>query len=122
MYRNAMKRKSRYLIVFAALLLGSGILLAMGTYCGSLLGEEHSLDGAYSLRYYKTLNPFGMVWSMPGDAACEPLWIRLYDRKDTKLAEMLTTNCELENEPRWLERELILPDGKTIWKLPGVGT
>jgi hypothetical protein len=87
-------------------------------YHGILLGEEHSPDGKYSLRYYRAYNPFVMVWSMPGDSACKPRWIRLYGKDGDKLEEMYTTDCSLENPVYWLDSELILPDGDTIWRLP----
>jgi hypothetical protein len=94
------------------------LLLSVKAYRGTLIGEHRSPDGAFSLRYYESFNLFEIVWSMPGDSACEPRWVRLFDKADHKLKEIYTTSCNLENRPRWLETELILPDGETIWKLP----
>jgi hypothetical protein len=72
----------------------------------------------FTLHYYKSFNPFRMVWSMPGDTMCTPEWIRLYNRNGDKINELYTTNCKREMEPHWHEDQVILPDGLTTWKLP----
>lgn len=97
------------------------VSLGIYTYRGSYLGEESSPNKAYSLRYYSTINPLKMFWSMPGGSSCKPRWIRLYDKSGAKLNELYTTDCALEMPINWLDKELILPDGNTIWNLPGSG-
>jgi hypothetical protein len=104
-------------LLTAALLLG-GSLVALQAYRGTLTGEEHSPDGAFSLRYYQSFNPFKIEWSMPGGSACKPFWIRLYSKDDEKVKELYTTNCQMEMDPLWSENEVFLPDGETVWSLP----
>lgn len=88
-------------------------------YHGQYLGQEKSPNGMYTLKYYSSFNPFKMQWSMPGSSSCKPRWIRLYDKQGNKLKELFTTECEMEMPVRWLDKQAILPDGKTIWQLPG---
>lgn len=73
------KFKLGVLIVLGLLLL-AGSSLALYAYAGAYLGEESSPNHQYTLRYYRSLNPFKVVWSVPGDSACQPRWIRLYDK------------------------------------------
>jgi hypothetical protein len=115
-----MKRKPliRYMAILVVVLLLVGLLVAIQAYRGTYLGEQQSPCGRFSLRYYESFNPFKMKWSMPGDAACTPEWIRLYSKNGEKLNELYTTSCETEVEPHWLNDELNLSDGVTIWKLP----
>ena len=115
-----MKRKRLVLLITVpviVLLLG-GLLTAILAYQGTYLGEQKSPDGRYSLRYYESFNPFKMKWSMPGDTACTPEWVRLYSKEGDKLNELYSTNCLREMDPLWDKNEVILPDGETIWKLP----
>jgi hypothetical protein len=107
----------RIAIAIAVLFLGSILATALA-YRGTYLGEQQRPDEMFSLHYYKSFNPFQMVWSMPGDTACTPEWVRLYNRDGEKLNELYTTNCKREMEPHWLEDQVILPDGETIWRLP----
>lgn len=107
----------RIALTITVLFLG-GILAAGLAYRGTYLGEQQRPDGMFSLHYYKSFNPFQITWSMPGDTACTPEWVRLYNREDEKLNELYTTNCKREIEPHWFEDHVILPDGETIWRLP----
>jgi hypothetical protein len=115
-----MKRKHLvwYITVPVVILLLGGVLTAILAYQGTYLGEQQSPDGMYSLHYYKSFNPFVMAWSMPGDAACTPEWVRLYSKKGEKLNELYSSSCMREMNPLWDENEVVLPDGQTIWKLP----
>ncbi len=82
-----------------------------------MLGEEFSQNKKYSIRYYESFAPFKVNWTMPGDESCKPIWVRLYNDSGNKINEVFSNNCELENEITWLEKEVILPDGNTIWAL-----
>lgn len=115
-----MKRKRLIWLVSlpVVILLLGGLLAAVLAYRGTYLGEQQSPDGMFTLRYYKSFKPFAMVWSMPGDTACTPEWVRLYSHDNKKLNELYTTSCHREMEPHWYEDQVILPDGETIWKLP----
>jgi hypothetical protein len=115
-----MKRKHLIWLISVpiAFLLVSGLLTVFFAYRGTYLGEQQSPDGMFTLHYYKSFNPFRMVWSMPGDTMCTPEWIRLYNRNGDKINELYTTNCKREMEPHWYEDQVILPDGLTTWKLP----
>jgi hypothetical protein len=108
----------RVLLLAAVLVISGGLLLALLAYQGTYLGEQQSPDGMYSLRYYKSFNPFVMVWSMPGDTACTPEWVRLYSKAGEKLNELYSSSCMREMDPLWDKSEVVLPDGATIWKLP----
>lgn len=115
-----MKRKHTLIFVAItvfALLLG-GLVTAIQAYRGTYLGEEVSPDGMYSLRYYQSFNPFQLSWSMPGDAACTPEWVRLYSKEGEKLNELYTTNCQREMAPLWSDKKVFLPDGDTVWTIP----
>lgn len=103
--------------VFVSLIL-AGVVLGVLAYRGVYLGAENSPDNKYTLRYYRSHNYFKLFWSMPGGPACEPRWIRLYDGAETKLNELYTTSCALEMSVSWLDKQVILPDGSTIWELP----
>lgn len=114
---KATKMKTGLLILF--LVLGSiaaGLSVIMNS--GVFLGEEFSPDRAYSLRYYRSFNPFRMIWRMPGSSVCKPRWIRLYDKDGTQLNELSTTDCAFENPTYWFHDEVVLPDGVTVWRLP----
>lgn len=95
-----------------------GIILAgvgLDIYLGNYLREERSPDQEHVLRYDSATDSFNLTWSLPGKSDCTPRWIRLYDRHGKKLNEMYTTDCALENPVIWLEGEVVLPDGKTVW-------
>lgn len=111
------KRVGWILGVTAVLLLGGALLTVLSGRV-TLIGEQHNPDGMFALRYYRVFHPLRMVWSMPGDSACEPRSARLFAKDGSELNGMQTTSCDLENQPRWLETELVLPDGKTVWQLP----
>lgn len=115
-----MKRNITILIftLFAILSLSGGAWLAFRYYHGSYLGEEQSPDGKFSLRYYKSVDPFRIRWSMPGDGACDPLWVRLFDQKGRQLNELRSSSCMRENQVLWTDGEVFLSDGITVWKLP----
>lgn len=106
----------------ALLLILAGAGLGLYAYQGTLLGSENSPNGEFTIRYYRSFNPFRIIWSMPGSSACEPRWVRLYDKSDTKLYEHYTTSCSLEMQVNWLDRQVVLPDGTTIWELPRAGS
>ena len=114
-----MNRKKLKLALVSGLLLLITVSASLGihAYRGTYLGSEDSPNKKYSIRYYSSFNPFRMFWSMPGGSACEPRWVRLYDNAETKLQEVYTTSCALEMEVNWLGKQVILPDGKTIWQL-----
>lgn len=112
------KRLIKFIFIFLLVLLLGGLVVAVQVYRGTYMGEESSPDGRFSLRYYKTFHVFKMVWSMPGDSACTPEWIRLYSKDGEKLNELYTTSCSREMGPLWNESEVFLPDGVTVWKLP----
>lgn len=114
-----MKKYTKAVLAAITLLLifvGAGLWFY--TYRGVYLGAEDSPNSEYSLRYYSSFNPFRMLWSMPGDSACTPRWVRLYDKSENKLKELYTTSCELEMPANWLDKQVVLPDGKTVWGLP----
>jgi len=116
------RRKLKFFLVSGSLLLmlaGAGI--SIFAYRGVYLGTEISPNKKYSLHYYRSYNPFRMFWSMPGGSACEPRWVRLYGVSEKKLNELYTTSCALEMQATWLDKQVILPDGDTIWELPGSG-
>ena len=106
-------------MIVVGIVVFAGIGLGVYVYRGIFLGEEYSPNKAYSLRYYSSFNIFHMEWSMPGDSACKPRWVRLYDKNGTKLNELYSSDCALENQVHWLDTEIILPDGVTVWRLPG---
>jgi hypothetical protein len=112
------KRLVWLIVTPVTVILLGGIIAAFLFYRGTYLGEQPHPQGGFSLRYYKSYNPFQMVWSMPGDSACTPEWVRLYNRDGEKLNELYSTNCKRGMEPHWLEGQVILPDGETIWSLP----
>lgn len=107
------------LLLFFLFLAFTIIGLGVYTYRGIFLGEEYSPNKEYLLRYYSSFDPFSMYWSMPGGTACKRRWVRLYNKEGNKLNEIYTTDCALENQAQWLDTELILPDGNTVWVLPG---
>lgn len=104
------------MLTFAIVVIAAGAGLHL--YLGSYLGEDHSPDQKYMLRYYSSDNPFKTSWSMPGGSSCDPRWVRLYDRQGRKLNEIYTNDCALENPVTWLEGKVVLPDGETVWDLP----
>ena len=114
--------KKRLTITIVAVLIFIALALGSVAYFGTLLGEESSPDKKYTLRYYSSINPFKIYWSMPGDQACRPRWVRLYTQSGVKLNEKYTTSCELEMAAVWIKSEVILPDGETIWTLPAYNT
>ena len=115
------KKLKIVLVSVLLLLILTGTGLSLYAYRGVYLGSENSPNNNYSLRYYSSFNPFKIFWSMPGGSACEPRWIRLYDKSETKLNELYTTSCALEMQAHWIEKQVILPDGNTIWELPSSG-
>lgn len=114
--------KSLKLKVIVICLLGVTIIgyvsYRVWSYYGEFLYEEVSPNKEFSLRIYKKPGLFEMNFTMPGDSTCRPIWIRLYDSKGKKHNEMLSDDCSLEGKIFWLEHEVLMPDGSTIWKLP----
>ena len=108
----------RGILTILAVLIIPGIGLGIYAYRGTYLGGETSPNNNFILRYYSSINPFKMHWSMPGGSSCKPAWLRLYDKSGKKLKELYTTDCSFEGKTHWLDNELLLPDGKTILKLP----
>ncbi len=113
------KRLTWFFFISVILLLLTGLLLVLRAYFGVYLGENRSPDGKFTIRYYDSPNPFRMKWSMPGDSACSPVWVRLYNKDGDKLNEMYTTNCQLGMDPFWSGNQVFLPDDETGWELPG---
>ena len=113
-----MKKVKNILIFFALLLVLAATGLGIYAYRGSYLGEEYSPNKEYTLRYDSSINPFKMYWSMPGDSACRPMWVRLYDQSGAKLNELYTTSCELGMRASWYDQQVTLRDGNTMWDLP----
>lgn len=103
------------------LLITMSLCLGIFMYRGVYLGEERSPNKEFFLRYYSSINPLKMFWSMPGGSSCKPRWLRLYDKSGDKLNELYTTDCALEMPVNWLGSEIILPDGNTLWTLPREG-
>jgi hypothetical protein len=117
-----MKRRTKTVLASVALLLVlAGAGLGLYAYLGVYLGAESGPNNEFSLRYYRSFNPFRMYWSTPGGTACEPRWIRLYDKSGNKLHELYTTSCALEMPVNWLDGQVVLPDGNTVWALPDGG-
>jgi len=112
------KRLLSFILATALVLLLGSVFTAIQAYRGTYIGEDTSPDGMFTLRYYKSFNPMRIIWSMPGDTACTPEWVRLYDSNDEKLNELYSTSCQREMDPRWINKKVYLPDGVTVWILP----
>lgn len=108
-------------MLFALLLVVAVAGWVLYAYYPSYLGEEHSPNKEYTLRYYSYFEPFKIYWSMPGGSSCKPALIRLYDKSGTKLNELHTTDCSLEMQVYWIDQKVFLPDGDTMWDLPSSG-
>ena len=109
-----------FIVIVIVIVLLMVVSIAIYTYRGTYLGEEFSDDKQYSLRYYSTihpLNPLRLSFSMPGGSACQPEWVRLYNSRGEKLNEILSSTCLREMDVSWLEGEVLIGDGETIWPL-----
>lgn len=114
------KNMKLYLKFSLLLIVVLTLLTAFLAYRGQYLAQESSPTGEYTLKYYSSFNPFKIQWTMPGDSSCKPRWVRLYNKNGDKLNELYSNDCAIEMQVSWFDDQVVLPDGETIWPLPGI--